>query len=276
MNGGHLAALALCFCLTSGSAFSANPKVQQLAKDAQKLYDQNKYKEAAETLEKAYQLEPSPVLLYNSARAWDQAGELQKALDSYRTYVGLEGTDPKLVEKANRAMDRLRTLVAKDAADQKLRESERQRLEAEAQAAKTRADQEAEKGRKQKAEFDEKESARQAQAAKGVSTRWILTAATTGAAVVALGFGIGFGLAANGSRSAFNTAASVVDKRRLEQETRGRALVADISFGIALAAAIATVVVFPKNFGHDEPAKTVQVSFAPGPSGGHVVLGGRF
>jgi len=51
---------------------AAPSKVQALVKEGDKLYKENKYVEAAETLKKAYAIEPSPVLLYNIARAYDQ------------------------------------------------------------------------------------------------------------------------------------------------------------------------------------------------------------
>src|SRR5256885_12028992 len=98
------AVLGLLLC--AGLAAAANPTAAALIKDGDRLYKENKYREAAEALKKAYELEPAAVLLYNIARAFDQAGELQLALDNYRQFVGQEGADPGLVKKANLAMDR--------------------------------------------------------------------------------------------------------------------------------------------------------------------------
>ena len=82
--------LALFLALTIASAgLAANPKAASLAKEADRLYRDNKYKEAAETLKQAYEADPNALYLYNIARAFDQAGELESSLDYYRKYVGL-------------------------------------------------------------------------------------------------------------------------------------------------------------------------------------------
>jgi len=264
----------LCALLCAGLALGANPKVTSLVKEGDRLYKDNKYAEAAETLKKAYALEPSPVLLYNIARAYDQAGELQPALDYYRQYTSQEGSDPALVKKANLAMDRLRTLVAKDEADKKLREAEKKRLEDEASQAKQKAESEAERAKAQREAYEAKEAKEREAAQKKTDTRLIATFATGGFAVAALGCGIGFGLAANGSKSSFLGAGSVADKQSLESQTKTQALVADLSFALAVAAGIATIVLVPK--GSDEPPKSVQLGFAPLSGGGVVSFGGRF
>lgn len=255
-------------------AFGAGPKVQSLVKEGNKLYQENKYLEAAETLKKAYSLEPSPVLLYNIARAYDQAGEAQSALDYYRQYTSSESTDPALVKKANLSMDRIRNAMAKDEADKKVREAEKQRLSDEAKAAKEKAAAEAEAAKKQREQYEAKDAAQRAAAAKKTDTRLYATIAAGGFAVVALGVGIGFGIAANGSKSSFLTASSVNDKRAYEAATRSQAVIADVSFAISLAAAIAAVVLVPK--GSDEPAKSVNVALAPVAGGGVFSVGGRF
>ncbi len=264
----------LCALLCAGLAFAANPKVTSLVKEGDRLYKENKYAEAAETLKKAYALEPSPVLLYNIARAYDQAGELQPALDYYRQYTSQEGTDPALVKKANLAMDRLRTLVAKGEADQKLREAEKKRLEDEAAKAKQKAETEAERSRAQREAFEAKEAREREAAQKKTDTRLIATVAVGGFALIAVGCGIGFGLAANGSKSSFLSAPTVAEKQRLESQTKTQSLVADVSFALAVAAGIATIVLVPK--GSDEPPKQVQLGFAPLAGGGAVSFGGRF
>src|SRR4051794_10001770 len=66
-------------------------------KEGEKLYQAGKYREAAEALIKAQNLEPNPRLIYNIARAFDQAGDVVTALQYYQQYVGsAEGTDATL------------------------------------------------------------------------------------------------------------------------------------------------------------------------------------
>src|SRR3990167_2971225 len=147
-----LATVALC----------ANSKASALAKEAYRFYKDNKYKEAAETLRQAYDADPTPLYLYNIARAYDQAGELEQSQEYYRKYVALSSdeTQPDLVKKANLAMDRIRTLLARGSADKQVRDAEKQRLEEEARKAEARADAEANEARKQRREFEAKEKAR--------------------------------------------------------------------------------------------------------------------
>ncbi len=171
-------------------------------------------------------------------------------------------------------MDRLRTLLAKGEADKKLQDAEKQRLEDEARAEKQRAEAEAARSKKQRDTYEAKEAERREAAQQKTDVRLWATVATGGVAVVALGCGIGFGLAAQGSKSSFQQAGTVAQKQQFENDTKTQSLVADVSFAVAVAAGIATVVLVPK--GGDEPGKSVSVSFAPLPGGGAVALGGRF
>src|SRR5262245_65949903 len=46
------------------------------------LYRQGKFDEAARLLERAYEMHPEPVLLYNLGRAYEGLGENEKAIDA--------------------------------------------------------------------------------------------------------------------------------------------------------------------------------------------------
>lgn len=261
--------------LCAGLSFAANPKASALAKDADRLYKENKYKDAAEKLKEAYDAESTPLYLYNIARAYDQAAELDLSMEYYRKYVALPSTDttPDLVKKANLAMDRLRTLLAKGEADKKVRDAEAQRLEDERKKAEDRADAEASEARKQRREFEAKEKARKEESEKKVNTMKLASYITGGVAIAGLGSALVFGLAANANKDAFTKSVTLADKQRLEAETHGTAAVADISLLIGLAAAVTTVIIFPKG---GEPEKAVNVVVAPLNGGGAVAVGGTF
>ena len=274
MRWGRLIPAAVLGVLVFTSlAQAANPKAAALVKEGDRLYKENKYREAAEALKKAYDLEPAPVLLYNIARAFDQAGELTLALDNYRQFVGQEAADPALVKKANLAMDRLRTLVAKEEAGKQVQDADKKRLEDEAAAAKEKAAREEEKARVQKEGYDLKEKAAAEAAKSKTSGRLVGALVVGGLAVGALGSGIAFGVIATGSKKSFVSANSVADKTRFAADTRTQALIADISFGVAIAAAVTAVIIFPKG---GEPEKSVQVVISPTIGGAFVGLGGRF
>ncbi|MBL8952494.1 MAG: hypothetical protein JNK82_17070 [Myxococcaceae bacterium] len=237
--------LLVSFAGSAARAAAVNPKANQLAKDGDRLYKDGKYREAAETLKQAYELDKNPVLVFNIARAYDQAGELQLALDTYRQYIGLPDTDPALAKRANLAMDRLRALVARGEADKQVQDAEAKRLREEAEAAKKRADEEAERARLLRDEFERKEAARKAEAGRGVGGRRIAAIVLGVLALGGVGAGVGFGLSANASKGAFTSAVTLEEKQRFERQTRQNALIADISIAAAVAFGIACVAVFP-------------------------------
>jgi tetratricopeptide (TPR) repeat protein len=266
-----LAALSL-----ATSTLAANPKASALAKDADRLYKDNKYKEAAETLKQAYDADPAGLYLYNIARAYDQAAELDLSLEYYRKYVSLPADElqPDLVKKANLAMDRLRTLVARSAADKQVRDAEKLRLENDAARAEARADAEANEARKQRREFEAKEKARKEEEDKRVNVRKLAAYVTGGGAVVGLGMALGFGVAANGNRELFRKANTLAGKQQYEAATRTTAAVADVTLVIGVAAAVATVILYPK--GELVEKSPVSVVFAPVPGGAVASMGVTF
>ncbi len=266
-------ALLLALCVTP--ALAANPKATALANDANRLYKDNKYKEAAQTLQQAYDAEPTALYLYNIARAYDQAAELELSMDYYRKYVGSpsDQTQPDLVKKANLAMDRLRTLVARGEADKKVRDAEKTRLEADAQKAEARADAEASEARRQRREFEAKEKVRKEAEDKRINGRKLASFITGGAAVAGLGLALGFGIGSEGNRDAFRKAETLADKQRLEAATRTTAAVADVSLVVGIAAAVATVILFPKD---GDAEKSISVVLAPMTGGAVASVGGTF
>ncbi len=265
-----LAALSL-----ATTALGANPKASALAKDADRLYKDNKYKEAAETLRQAYEADPTGLYLYNIARAYDQAGELELSQEYYRKYVALPSDEaqPDLVKKANLAMDRIRTLMARGSADKQVRDAEKKRLEEDARKAEARADAEASEARKQRQEFAEKEKARKDAENKQVNVRKLAAYGTGGVAIVGLGLALGFGLGSNGNRDAFRKADTLALKQQYEAATRTTAAVADVSLLVGVAAAVATVILYPRG---DEPEKAVTVVLAPVSGGAVAGFGGSF
>ncbi len=278
----RLLALLVLVPLCSVAAPSKTPptadqtaKATAFAREADRLYKDNKYKEAAQTLKQAYELDPTPVYLYNIARAWDQAGELEQALDAYRQYVGLpsDATAPELVKKANLAMDRLRTLVARSEADKKYQDAEKRRLEDDKAKAESRAEAEARAAREQKKAFEAKERAAQEAQQSTLSTRKLTAFIVGGAGVVALGTSLAFSLLANGSRNSFRQATTLVDKQRFEAATRGQALVTDITLLVGIAAGVTAVILYPKGA---EPQGSVSVAFLLLPGGAAASLGGTF
>ncbi len=265
--------LLLAFVLAAQPAAMAAKPPGSAAKwigEAEEAYQNRKYLEAAEALKKAHALEPHPRLLYNIARAYDQAVETEKALEYYQLYLGAtDETDPVLLRRAALAIDRLRSTQA----DAKEKEAERKRLTEEAARQKQRAEQEAEEARKAAVRQEELE-----EQLREVNTRRNRLLAYGAAGLGAAGLTTAIVMGGNALSSANDlrkprTAAegplSLADKERLAGAARTQALVADVALVVTVAAAAAAVWLYPK--GDASKPATVLV-----PTGNGVGLSGRF
>ena len=72
----------------------------------------NHFVEAADNYEKAFALKPDPAVLYNAAQAHRLAGNKQRALDLYQSYLRMYGTDKraeieKHIENLKQAIERI-------------------------------------------------------------------------------------------------------------------------------------------------------------------------
>ena len=256
-------------------ALAANPKAAALAKEGDKFYKDGKYKEAAEALAKAYEIDPNPTLLYNRARALDQAGEMKASLAAYREFVGLEGAPGELVKRANLAMDRLRGLVAKLDAEEAQREADKKKADEEAAKEKERAAAELAEAQRARAAAEAKQEKELSAAVKSYNLRRSLAFVSGGVAIASLGTGIVLGITSNGARTNFDNAQNVADKDKFKAETRGLALGADICYGAAIVFAAATIIIFPK-YADPSVEKKVDVAVAPIPGGFAASMGVKF
>src|SRR4051812_12608315 len=115
--------------LVAMPAQAARKSVNTLVHEAERLYQQGRYHDAAERLKEAEALSPNPRLVYNIARAYEQAGELNLALQYYQQYVNSpEGTDPTLLKRSSLAIDRLHGLIT----EQNASAAEQEKLKAQA------------------------------------------------------------------------------------------------------------------------------------------------
>ncbi|WP_257452848.1 tetratricopeptide repeat protein [Archangium lipolyticum] len=226
-------------------AARGNPK--ELIKQAERLYDQKKYLEAAEVLEKAHEASPNPDprLLYNIARAYDQGGKEREAIQYYEQYKA-KGTDLTLIKRADLFIDRLKLQLQKEEARAAASASERKRLQEEAASARRRADEERQAARRadETNKLRLKEAYEDALAAR--KRMQVTSFALGGVALVGLGAGTVFGLQARSARNDFDKATELDPKLAAKTATRTNALLADIGFGVGVASAIAAVLLYPK------------------------------
>jgi tetratricopeptide (TPR) repeat protein len=89
--------------------------------EARRLYDEataafgvGSYSEAAEKYEASFKLHPEPALLYNAAQAYRMAGNRQRALQLYRNFVRLYGSNPRAEDARKHAADLEKALAEGD------------------------------------------------------------------------------------------------------------------------------------------------------------------
>jgi tetratricopeptide (TPR) repeat protein len=219
-----------------------------LVREGERLYNSGKYREAAEALKKAQDLQPNPKLIYNIARAYQRSGALREALSWYQQYVGLkaEEADPTLLKRSAIAIDEIRVLLDKEEKAAAEAEAQRQRLQQEAEAARRRAEEEKAAALRAEEAVRQQKKAAQARAMADYRRSRVIAFSLGGLAVASAGAGAMFGLQAREARSRFDTATNLDRKQTAADETRSKSFLADISFSVGLAAAIGAIVVYPK------------------------------
>ena len=105
------AAMALCAVAPQAALAQAAPTAQ---KEAQQLFEQGathfrarRFDKASEFFQRAYNIDPSPILLYNLARAAEEMGKADNAVGHYRAYlVRYEGAEDRAeVERRIRVLE---------------------------------------------------------------------------------------------------------------------------------------------------------------------------
>ncbi len=228
-----------------GAPRNASANAKELIKQATRLYDQKKFLEAVELLEKANELMPDTRLIYNIAYAYDQAGSLPEAISYYEKYL-VDGEDAQLRKRARSSIDRLRVQLQKEEATAAQTEKERQRLQQQAEAARQRVEAERESARQAEAESQLRLEAAHQDALASRRRMQVTSFAIGGVAVAGVALGTVFGLQANAARADFNGATDLQTKLEARDRTRQHALVADIGFGVGLAGAVAAILLYPK------------------------------
>lgn len=265
MRKAFLVSMALVLASPAAWAQKGAKNPAALLREGERLYNAGKYREAAEVLKKAQELQPNPKLLYNIARSHEQAGDLREALSYYQQYVGTrtEETDATLLKRSALAIDRLRALIEKEEKSAAEAEAERKRLQEEAEVARRRAEEEQAAARRAEEQARQQQLAVQEKAMADYRRSRVIAFSMGGVAVASTGAGIFFGLQSRDSRTNFDEATNLDSKQRAADDTRSKALLADIGFGVGLAAAIGAIIVYPK----DGPPATGEVRMTVAPSG---------
>lgn len=224
---------------------------KELIKQAERLYDQKRYLEAAEALEKAHEAmpNPDPRLLYNIARAYDQAGQTQQAIQYYEQYKA-KGTDLQLLKRADLFIDRLKLQQQKEEATAAAAEAERKRLQEEAEEARRRAESERESARLAEEASQLRLQAAYEDAQAGRRRMQVTSFALGGVALASTGVGTFFGLKSREARAGYDEAlaqSNISLMKETRTATLNNAVLADIGFGVGLASAVAAILLYPKD-----------------------------
>lgn len=83
------------FCAIGGEAHAQGgaekrQEAQKIFREGQQMFEEGRFSEAAVHFLHAFQLDPHPAIMYNIARASEEAGDLLKALQYFRAALGLK------------------------------------------------------------------------------------------------------------------------------------------------------------------------------------------
>jgi tetratricopeptide (TPR) repeat protein len=264
--------LTVGLALTSPSAWAqrGSKSPTALVKEGERLYKAGKYREAAEVLKKAHDAQPTPTVLYNIGRAYQRAGELREALSYYQQYVGLSSdeAEPELMKKSAIAIDEIRVLLEKEEKTAAAAAAEHKRLEGEAEASRKKAEEEQAAARRAEEAVKQQQAAEQERAMVSYRRSRLVAFGLGGLSAASVGAGIFFGLQARDERKEFDKATNVESKKLAADDTRSKALLADIGFGVGIAAALGAIIAYPKD---GPPAEgEVRMTLAPRGAGAGV------
>lgn len=115
------AAVAVAFVVLAAQTAHANPETdaQGYFKRGVKLYNLGHFQEAIPEFEKAYDLDPQPILLFNIAQSHRQNGNKERALFFYRRYLEQEPNAAKRADVEQRMKELAQALQQENEQKQK-------------------------------------------------------------------------------------------------------------------------------------------------------------
>ena len=111
-----LMSLTLVVAMAAATASAASPEEEARVylDKATAAYALSKYSVAAENFEKAFELKPDPALLYNAAQAHRLAGNKQRALELYESYLRVYGKNVVGAEQIETRIRELKQAIERD------------------------------------------------------------------------------------------------------------------------------------------------------------------
>lgn len=221
-------------------------RARELYKQGTERFRGGKVAEALAAFQEAYRLDPHPVLAYNIARAHETLGQVEEAIAAFRLYLEL---DPRASDRGA-VEQRIATLEA----DLDARRALEKRNDELARAAADKRD---------------VPPPAPPPPAEPSPAPWIIA----GVGVLGIGAGVVLGVMASGKRSDAEDEADAARATELDDDARGLAAAANISFLAGGTVAAVGVVLGILDL-RRASASNAAVSVTPGP--GTLTLRGRF
>lgn len=244
----------------TGATEAEKDEASALSDQAISKFKAKDYDGAVELFQKAYDIDPQPNYLFNIGRVYEEAGNLENAVEFYARFVKQPGVD---LDSRGVALDRLKVLraIVEETEEKQPKEKppeeeqpEETQPEADPVPPPDPVDQDAERKRK-------------TMRGAGFGLVGVGAAALIGGAVVG-------GLAQSDNNNA-GEAATPADAEDLLASSKTKALTADILYGVGGALLLTGVVLVAVGF---SKPKSKRVAFSPtfGPRGAGATLRLRF
>ncbi len=213
-------------CAAEAPDAAAVRRAEAIATEAKILFQQKEFAQAAERFMEAYTLARRPTLIYNAARAYQEAGNVEKALALFRAYRGLPDVNDAGRADADARISVLEKIVAERKAAEEATRLAKEKQERERQDRLAREAQERERLAREAKEREARDAALKArlkaEADKPAPGRPFPTAAAASTA--------GLGVAAGGLDGlALLQASSARElEARLHSDAAGKAYLAHV------------------------------------------------
>lgn len=234
---------------------------ENLSEQAIEAFGAKDYDRAVELFKQAYEADPQPNYLFNIGRVYEEAGDLENAVEYYGNFVKQPGVD---LDSRGVALDRLKVLraILEETAEPKPKDEEPKDEEPKDEVAPP-----PDPGPDPAVE-EEKRKAKVLSGA-GFALVGVGAAALIGGAVT--------GVLAQGDNNSASEAASIEDRRDLLSTSQTKALTADVLYGVGGALAVTGVVLVVVGMTKKSKAEgKVAVTPTFGPRGAGIDLRMRF
>jgi tetratricopeptide (TPR) repeat protein len=244
-------AIGLGFTMSAAPA-NAQTAAEKAAADYQRgkdAFQARDFDGARAAFERAYMLDPSPVLLYNLGRACEESGDAEKAVEYFQMYLDRTADTPDRGDVERRV--RVMLAILAKTRPEAVPDSDRPPPEPEPSPAPEPAP---------------PPPPARAPGPPPHTALWPAGWATLGAGVVAAGVGIGFGVASTSAEEDHKAATTGAEKKRTADDAESAATMANVMYatgGVLVAAGVTMLIIDARRepTGHPTAAVTPEGAF---------------